>query len=286
MKHVPPYFMTIVLLSACSNPQVSNEVPGVRDVQPSSAIGDELDGGSGSGTDGEVGDGSGAGGDNGSGDGGGSVSGPSAEVCDGFDNDRDGDIDEDTAGEPCGEGGTTRCIAGSIVCNECTPGTTRSEDCGCEVERTDICNDAGRWVNGSCGSCDEVPLSCLEAGACVPGTTRIRRCDQCTGPDCGASCVGAEFECTEECEWVQVGGCEARNPTCDRDLTLYEPCGRCGTEVLECDGCFWDSDGCTDQGVCTPGDSRAAACGGDQCGDGLSGTETCTDSCEWRAPET
>ncbi|MEO1482319.1 MAG: hypothetical protein AAFU77_09460 [Myxococcota bacterium] len=282
MKHSVGLLLTSSVFVACGAGEVEVSPPGVQDLVPRSTLSDEIDTGDDGSSDENGSDRDVPGTDAGDG---GAVSGPSEEVCDGFDNDRDGEIDEGMGGAPCGDGGTLRCIAGNEICNECTAGETRQGDCPCGVERTDLCNDVGRWVEGSCGGCDETPISCLDAGACVPGTTRIRRCDSCTGPDCGATCVGAEFVCTDTCEWEQVGACEAMNPSCDRDLTLFEPCGRCGTERLECDGCFWASEGCSDQGICTPGDTRATACGTDQCGDGLAADETCSDTCEWQRPD-
>lgn len=280
-------FLTLMMVAACGSGEVEVRAPGVQDIVPGSSL-SERDPDANTDTSEDNGNSQNIdsnGSDDAGGNGGRGLAGE--EVCDGFDNDGDGEIDEGLDRAPCGSGGTSRCVGGRETCNECTPGEVRESQCPCGIERTDACNDSGRWVEGSCGGCDDTPVSCLERGACVPGTTRIRRCDSCTGPDCGATCVGAEFECNEECEWEQTSACEAMNPTCDRDITLFEPCGRCGNERLECDGCFWNSDGCSDQGACVPGDTRATACAnGDICGDGLAGEESCSDSCEWVRPDT
>ena len=182
------------------------------------------------------------------------------EVCDGWDNDGDGLIDEDTGGDVCTPEFSTmeqpdeltwRCIRGDLVCTECAPGAERLADCGCNIARVDVCDERGRWLFGVCDGCEQPFVPC----ECTPGESKIERCDTCVGDDCGATCVGAEYRCNDDCQWELVEDCATREPECDRDQFLEDPCGNCGTRHTVCDGCFWVVGKCEEQGVCSPGDS-------------------------------
>jgi hypothetical protein len=110
------------------------------------------------------------------------------------------------------------------------------------------------------------------------------RCDNCTGGDCGAECVGALWRCTDACEWQELSGCAPRNPECDQDVVLTEPCGLCGHQKIVCDGCFWTREPCMDEGICQPGSTRVLPCPGEDCADNYAATIECTDECVWQAP--
>ncbi|MEZ0314343.1 MAG: hypothetical protein ACAI38_21450 [Myxococcota bacterium] len=213
--------------------------------------------------------------------------GPSEEKCDGLDNDLDGDADEDLGGENCtgpsGGAGVERCVAGKMVCQECTPGEKKTRTCGCGIDTDDVCNDSGRWVNGVCDGCDKLTTdSCGVNAVCRPGEERIRRCDMCpVGQDCGSSCIGATFRCTAGCEWEQVSACQVRPPVCDRDSKRVEECGLCGRHDVTCDGCFFVEGPCQDQGACEPGDSHATPCFSNACTDGFTAMARCNDQCSW-----
>ncbi len=213
--------------------------------------------------------------------------GPRDEVCDGLDNDLDGETDEDTGdGQPCtsenGLAGTWRCVAGDRVCQDCRPGDVRTRSCGCGGDTEDACNNAGRWVIGACGCPDLTDDSCALDPECQPGEERVRRCDACVaGQDCGSSCMGALFRCTSACTWQQVGGCEVRPPSCDRDLVRVEECGKCGRREVTCDGCFFVESPCSDQGACRPGDSQAVSCFDNACVEGYAASVRCNEQCSW-----
>lgn len=272
---------TLVASLACQESSTTFEVQSAPDPTTPSWWGD----GDGQGG----GDGDGGGGDAaGDGDEGGAVG---AEVCDGWDNDQDGETDEGTGGASCTTDtgvGTEYCVNGRIVCRECEPGQTRAVPCGgCSLNRTDVCNDTGRWVKGACDDCpsDPTPTGCGSALACNPGDTQFRRCDTCpAGQDCGSTCIGSEWRCTEDCEWEQVSGCAIREPVCDRDIVRHEPCARCGLQRITCDGCFWLFEPCKDQGLCNPGDEHAAPCLTRDCATGYTSVVRCNENCEWDAP--
>lgn len=227
---------------------------------------------------------------------------PGEEVCDGWDNDRDGQIDEGTDGLPCStsasSAGTSRCLNGRLICEECTPGETRQVDCGCAgATRNDVCNDAGRWLTGACDTCEQSLDStscgfcgvrgsngqCIDAGVCEPGDTMYVRCDNCPAndPSCGTSCYGEKWQCAGNCQWVKVEACTAQQSECNRDEVYYQECGMCGYQKVECDGCFWTPGTCQDEGICVPGTTELTPCFGDACAEGLYARVTCNAQCEW-----
>ncbi|MEZ0314390.1 MAG: hypothetical protein ACAI38_21695 [Myxococcota bacterium] len=208
------------------------------------------------------------------------------EVCDGFDNDLDGLTDEDFVSVSCsmgGDDGVLVCKNGRVLCHQCDPGETREADCGCGIARHDRCNDVGRWLFGACSGCEEqAPVGCASAIACEPGDRRTQRCDTCTpGVNCGPACLGTEVVCNDNCEWAPQASCLPVNAECDRDEERYEPCGRCGVRKVTCDGCYYQYEACEDEGVCSPGESFAAPCGGQSCAQGHYSTIRCSDQCMW-----
>lgn len=209
------------------------------------------------------------------------------EVCDGVDNDGDGAIDEDLPQESCTisgrrGNGTTRCILGRVVCQACTPGETKKVSCGCNQDRTDVCLSDGSWMEGSCDGCKTVPQACE---LCIPGERIVRRCDSCPdGGDCGSNCVGSIWECKAGCKWEQITNCQAMTPTCSGDMSIIEACGNCGTRKKACDGCFWDSTMCTDQGSCKPGTVQQTPCFKSGCAAGTYNTSYCSSDCKWNTP--
>ncbi|MBI3185018.1 MAG: hypothetical protein HYZ28_22995 [Myxococcales bacterium] len=214
------------------------------------------------------------------------------EACDGWDNNGNGLVDEGTGGERCttsaGEEGTLICVQGGLKCVRCSPGQQKNEPCGCGIDRTDTCNETGRWVFGSCDGCPAsyTPSGCDKVGACTPGDVEYRPCDMCPadGGACGTRCVGARWMCSNSCAWVQAAPCEVLSqPECTADQVFEEPCGACGKRQVVCDGCFWTRKPCRDQGACVPGRIRDVPCLSGACLPGHVATSTCTEQCQWGA---
>lgn len=177
--------------------------------------------------------------------------------------------------------GVYACVAGKLVCQACAPGQTRDVACGCTLKRHDVCSDTGTWLQGLCQGCPPPVTQCNERDACTPGKVQLRRCDGCTGAGCGATCVGAQWQCNDSCEWVQLSACQPREAECDRDVKRVDTCGLCGSQAIVCDGCFWSYETCSDQGVCRPGVTENVPCAGQSCAAGFTGHATCNDKCAW-----
>ncbi|HEY0478017.1 MAG TPA: MopE-related protein [Kofleriaceae bacterium] len=219
--------------------------------------------------------------------------GPTAETCNGIDDDCDGVVDDNVTGEgvACGSGsgtcsaGVTRCIAGTMQCVGGTSGGTEvcngiDDDCDGLIDNGDLCS-GGLCDHGKC------------AAKCVPGEFPCptgKRCnaqnfcveDPCYGVSCPNDAAGNLQVCLD-------GGCQPLCPTidCPGDLVCR---GRDGACVL--DTCDYLPKCATDQ-VCLDGACQANPCNGVTCPGGefcrggscvasclgvrCSATETCRD---------
>ena len=193
---------------------------------------------------------------------------PSAEVCNGVDDDCDGVVDDGSCddGEDCT----------LDVCNAAT---------GCEHMPLDgvacggLCVSEGQCVDGRCEGpaalmCDDLnPCTddlCDPQRGCVH-TDHSRPCDDgsaCTAVDTcvDGACVGAGAAGCEPGEAVELG------------------CGLCGTRTCICsDSCVAEWCGqCTGSGPCSPGeaDEETVACDG--CGQ-RTRARVCGEDCRWQA---
>ena len=201
---------------------------------------------------------------------------PPEEVCNGVDDDCDGETDE---GFGCAAGAVDALACGlcglrTRHCDDqcawgdygacagegaCTPGDTSRTGCGDCGTKTRACTDQCAW--GDYGACEG-------EGACAPGDMSFTGCG-----DCGTRTRA----CTDQCEWGDYGSCEGEGACAPGD-TSATGCGDCGTKTRTCsDQCTWGGYGsCADQGACSPGDTSATGCG--DCG---TKTRTCTDQCAW-----
>ncbi len=228
---------------------------------------------------------------------------PGAEVCDGLDNDCDGNTDEDSLGRPlaqsCYEGpdgtaGVGICRAGQEVC-------TNGEFGECQGQRTpdalEVCNGSDDDCDGETDegdndqplqeSCYEGPDGTVNVGLCVPGR---KTCIQGTFGDCIGDvtpnpelCDNQDNDCdgstdegpegsplTELCydfdqATAGVGQCQVGERTCTEG-GFGECDGQVGPDPESCDLVDNDCNGVVDDGL----DNIAPCgdCGIEQCIDG------------------
>ncbi len=238
---------------------------------------------------------------------------PLTEICNGFDDDCDGTVDEDfdltadrdhcgACGTQClGANGTASCSAGTCVvacdagfadCNSspgdgCETDLSAPQDCGgcgtaCTAP-TPLCEAIGGGSFACASDCGAGTTLC--GSSCVDTTSSANHCGGCDMPCAPLS--GASVRCAGSlCDFA----CDARRGDCNRDasdgceadLTRDPNCGTCDTACSEPRRCG----GGGEAGVCgcTP---RAACIGAQDCGtqpDDCGGTISCgtctdTDTC-------
>jgi hypothetical protein len=217
----------------------------------------------------------GGGGDGGSG---GGACVPTAESCNGGDDDCDGSIDEGCACDigdvvPCGVGacaGTQSCIDGawgdcvgqalpsSEVCNGL------DDDCNGAIDDGCICAEGSIQGCGSdVGECQQGQQFC-QGGAWGPCLNAIgpgpescdlldNDCDGATDEDCPCS-IGRQMTCGSD-----VGACEQGVQTCEGGQ--WGPCnGSIGPSMETCNGIDDDCNGQVDEG-CECRGGEVATCG-------------------------
>ncbi len=209
---------------------------------------------------------------------------PSAEVCDGLDNDCNGAVDNNpaTVGDPCTTGlsgvcaaGTKVCTNGSIACSQ----TTQSSTEVCDGLDND-CN--GAVDNGNPGG--NMACNTGQLGVCAPGTTSCTAgsvvCNRNTNPS-AETCDGLDNDCNgvvdngnpgggAACNTGNLGVCSAGTTSCTNGSVVCNQNTQSSTEV--CDGLDNDCNGSVDNG--NPG--GGVACNTGQQGVCAAGTTACT----------
>lgn len=168
---------------------------------------------------------------------------PSTEICDGFDNDLDGQVDE---GCSCTPGTTQACfpgLPGQQAMGRCAPGEQRCEGTG-EFGAWGPCSGAVTPMQETCGNnidedCDGADLPCPTV---TPPGVDAGMPDQGPKPVCGAGQVAPCYG--GPANTAGVGQCKAGQKTCDAQgqwgacqgavLPSKEACGNGVDE--DCDG--------------------------------------------------
>ena len=168
---------------------------------------------------------------------------PSAEVCDGVDNDCDETIDEDfdtmtnpthcgRCDQPCGPANATgRCVGGHRVVGQCNPGfidlNEISED-GCECAQQNAGVELCNAIDDDCdGRVDENfdrqgdPMNCGQCGTVCALPQAMAGCElgQCVVAACNAGFGDANGAVADGCECEQQNGgddvCNQVDDDCD-----------------------------------------------------------------------
>lgn len=204
---------------------------------------------------------------------------PSAEVCDGADNDCDSSIDEGTGGSACNTGlpgicsaGTDLCIAGQLVCNQINQPTAEmcnnlDDDCDGAIDEDNVC--AACVDNDNDGYGD----NCALGPDCNDNNPNIY-------PNASEACNSVDDNCNSQTDEtfgvgascsVGVGACK-RDGTkvCTQDGLATECDAVPGTPSAEiCNNIDDDCDSSTDE-------SLVQQCGVTDVGICQFGTQTCT----------
>jgi Notch-like protein len=170
--------------------------------------------------------------------------GPSADVCDGLDNDCDGSSDENNpgGGVGCSTGlpgvcgpGTTSCTGGMIVCNQ----TTASSAEACDNVDNDCDAQTDEGDPGGGGACNTGA-----PGICGPGTLH------CAGGtlQCQPNAVAGIEICGDgldnDCDGTIDNGCCAHD-ICVTGVALVNGCHPCVSSICGvdpfCCATSWDS---------------------------------------------
>jgi len=222
---------------------------------------------------------------------------PSAEECDGEDNDCDGMTDEQLSDMPCGSSTQGICMEGRQSCadgrwSECM-GAVEPETEVCDAQLLD--EDCDGMANEGCPCTPGETRECgMERGACKKG---IQTCSDAA--EWGADCDGATEPQTEICDGSVDEDCDGltddRDPDCECLNGQSQPCvaglGVClaGTRQCQdgawadcvpsvmptpeqCDGIDTDCDGLPDNNASCP---NGQVCSNGHCGCRNGATQDC-----------
>lgn len=217
---------------------------------------------------------------------------PTAEICDGFDNDCDGEIDEGLADCHCDEGrirscGTDKgiCISGTQKCVD-----DRWSQCSGDYvgPSNEICNDFDDDCDGRID--EDITMICgSDVGYCTSG---IKECSFGSWLECGGSyiepieetCDGIDEDCdgiidngleectcetgyTRECG-TDIGICSSAQQICIDNI--WQACEGDIEPIFEtCNGLDDDCDGFVDDGLFRPCGTDVGAC--------MSGIQGCSE---------
>ena len=191
---------------------------------------------------------------------------PQPEVCDGKDNNCDGQIDEGLSGSTC----TAQCGSGIQACEN-----GMETACKVLVKNAEICTD------GIDNNCDGLIDS--QDPACQMGCMTIACGDTCcaTGSKCcgDGTCPAADGSCPTDCQNVTCGNkCCEGGSTCCSDGSCPDFLGLCSLQcpTVVCGGdCCLSGSSCCNDGSCP---DLGGSCNGGTMGTSCT-TVTCNGTC-------
>jgi hypothetical protein len=234
--------------------------------------------------------------------------GPAAELCDGKDNDCDGQVDDGAtcaAGEGCADGecvprcrptDETSCPAG----RSCMDGLCRFAECVRKAcPRGQVCDPARGCVDPCEGvSCPAGTLcergvctSCHLTGCAAGQVCRVAACepDPCAGKSCARGSYCRAGACVKSCRDVKCGaGTSCRDGACVRDLCAGVSCeggqfcdptnGRCRPDPCAAIACLPGQACVPAKAACVPDPCLVTRCAaGDVCELRADGEAVCVD---------
>jgi hypothetical protein len=186
---------------------------------------------------------------------------PSAETCDGLDNDCNGQVDDGLGQTVCGVGecqvAMPNCING--LPQACVPRAPGVETCdGLDNDCDGVVDNNLPSVTCGVGACQNTVPSCVNgvAQTCTPGTPSAETCDGVDN-DCDGVVDNGNPGGNQPCGTGHQGACAAGTTACSNGQIVCNQSAQASAEA--CDGVDNDCNGAIDEG--NPGGGVACATG-------------------------